>query len=129
MAHIDLGIAVFLLLSLAGGLFRILRGPTAEDRMLAAQLFGSTGAAILLVLGEAMSRPALRDVALVFVLLAAVNTAAFVAAREGPGGAGAAAAGRQGREERGGPDRADGDGGEGRDSEQEVHEKPAEGGS
>jgi multicomponent Na+:H+ antiporter subunit F len=72
------GLAVFLLLNLLGGLVRILRGPTRGDRMLAAQLFGTTGVAILLVFAEAAGRPALRDAALVFALLAVVNTAVFV---------------------------------------------------
>jgi multicomponent Na+:H+ antiporter subunit F len=72
------GVAVFLLLTLLGGLVRILRGPTPGDRMLAAQLFGTTGVAILLVLAQALDRPALRDVALAFVLLAVVNAAMFV---------------------------------------------------
>ncbi len=34
--------ALFLLLTLMAGLWRVLRGPTAADRMLAAQLFGTT---------------------------------------------------------------------------------------
>jgi multicomponent Na+:H+ antiporter subunit F len=75
-----LGVAVFLLLTLLGGLVRILRGPTQGDRMLAAQLFGTTGVAILLLLAQALDRPALRDVALAFVLLAVVNAAMFVQA-------------------------------------------------
>jgi multicomponent Na+:H+ antiporter subunit F len=73
-----LAIAGFLLLTLLGGLARILNGPTRGDRILAAQLFGTTGVAILLVLAEAVQVPALRDVALAFVLLALVNTAVFV---------------------------------------------------
>jgi multicomponent Na+:H+ antiporter subunit F len=73
-------IAAVLLLTLVGGLARILRGPTRGDRMLAAQLFGTTGVAILLLLAEALEVPALRDVALAFVLLAVVNTAMFVQA-------------------------------------------------
>lgn len=70
--------AVFLLLNVSVGLVRIARGPTPADRMLAAQLFGTTGVAILLVLGSALDLPSLRDVALVFALLAAVLTVAFV---------------------------------------------------
>lgn len=76
MLHLSL--AGFLLLTLLGGLARILRGPTRGDRMLAAQLFGTTGVAILLVLAEALQAPALRDVGIAFVLLALVNTAVFV---------------------------------------------------
>jgi multicomponent Na+:H+ antiporter subunit F len=69
--------AIFLLLTLAGGLFRIMRGPKRADRMLAAQLFGTTGVAVLLVLSEGMGTGALRDVALVFAVLAAVNAVVF----------------------------------------------------
>lgn len=70
--------ASFLLLNLAAGLWRVMRGPTAADRMLAAQLFGTTAVAVLLLLAEAMQRAALRDIALVFALLAAVAAVAFV---------------------------------------------------
>ncbi|MFN3323300.1 MAG: monovalent cation/H+ antiporter complex subunit F [Bryobacteraceae bacterium] len=73
-----IGLALFLLLNVFGGLVRILRGPTRADRMLAAQLFGTTGVAILLLLAEGLAMPALRDVALVFALLAAVATVVFV---------------------------------------------------
>lgn len=73
-----LALALFLLLNVAAGLVRIARGPTPADRILAAQLFGTTGVAILLLLAQALERPALRDVALAFALLAAVTVAAFV---------------------------------------------------
>jgi multicomponent Na+:H+ antiporter subunit F len=73
-----LGIAVFLLLNLGGGLVRILRGPAPADRMLAAQLFGSTGVAILLMLAAATETRALRDVALAFALLGPANAVVFV---------------------------------------------------
>lgn len=83
-----LAVATFLLLTLVGGLARILQGPARGDRMLAAQLFGTTGVAILLLLAEALDLPALRDVALVFVLLAPVNAAMFVQAARRPPDAG-----------------------------------------
>lgn len=70
--------ALLLLLNIGAGMLRIMRGPEAADRMLAAQLFGTTGVAILLLLGEALRMAALRDVALVFALLAAVAAVAFV---------------------------------------------------
>jgi multicomponent Na+:H+ antiporter subunit F len=79
-----LALVLFLLLNLVGGLVRIARGPSRGDRMLAAQLFGTTGVAVLLVLAEAAEQPALRDVALVFALLAVVNTVVFVR-RQGAG--------------------------------------------
>ncbi|MBK5940645.1 monovalent cation/H+ antiporter complex subunit F [Halochromatium roseum] len=68
---------LFLLLTLVAGLWRIRRGPTAADRMLAAQLFGTTATAILLLMAEASATPALRDVALVLALLAAITVTAF----------------------------------------------------
>jgi len=70
--------AVFLLLNLAAGLVRAYRGPSPSDRMSAALLFGSTMVAVLLVLAELDGQPALRDVALLFVMLAAILSVAFV---------------------------------------------------
>lgn len=78
MNELLLGVGAFLLLNLAAGLWRVMRGPTAADRMIAAQLFGTTAVAVLLLLAEGMAQPALRDVALVFALLAAVAAVAFV---------------------------------------------------
>ena len=78
MASLHTGVALFLLVNVAAGLLRVVRGPTPADRMLAAQLFASTGSAILLLLAEAGTAPALRDVALLFALLASVVTVAFV---------------------------------------------------
>lgn len=69
---------VFLLLNLGAGLVRVARGPTPADRMLASLLFGSTTVAVLLVLAEWMAIPALRDVGLLFVLLATILSVAFV---------------------------------------------------
>ncbi|WP_164102924.1 monovalent cation/H+ antiporter complex subunit F [Candidatus Laterigemmans baculatus] len=78
MSLILLWFAVLLVASLLGGLVRILIGPTATDRMLAAQLLGTSGVGVLLLLAEALERPPLRDVALVFSLLAAVGAIGFV---------------------------------------------------
>ena len=71
-------LAFFLLLNLSAGMWRVVRGPSAADRMLAAQLFGTTAVAILLLFAEATDTAALRDVALVFALLATVTAVAFV---------------------------------------------------
>ncbi|SFX59972.1 monovalent cation/H+ antiporter complex subunit F [Marinospirillum alkaliphilum] len=70
---------LLLLLALLLGLWRIWAGPGRADRMLAAQLFGTTGVGLLLLLAELMQQPALRDVALVLALLAIMATVAFVA--------------------------------------------------
>jgi len=73
-----LSLALFLLLNIIVGMWRILHGPGAADRMLAAQLFGTTAVATLLLLARAYDIPALQDVALVFALLAAVTAVTFV---------------------------------------------------
>jgi multicomponent Na+:H+ antiporter subunit F len=88
MMQFDFVLAAVLLLTLAAGLVRVVRGPTAGDSMLAAQLFGTTGVGTLLLLAEAMAAPALRDVALVLALLAALAVVAFA-------GRGRAAAGEK----------------------------------
>ncbi len=78
METLYLGVALFLILTLIAGLWRVFRGPTPADRMLAAQLFGTTAVASLLLLAQASGTSYLRDVALVFALLAAVTAIAFV---------------------------------------------------
>jgi multicomponent Na+:H+ antiporter subunit F len=75
------GAALVLLVAVLAGLWRVVRGPTAGDRMLAAQLLGTGAVGVLMLLAVAAERPALVDVALVLALLAAVAAAAFT--REG----------------------------------------------
>lgn len=86
MSALLLGVAAVLLLNILVGLWRLLRGPSAADRMVSANVLGTAGVAILLLLAEAEGRGPLRDVALVLVVLAAVAACAFVtrppAARE-----------------------------------------------
>lgn len=77
MNALSLLLAIFLLANLLAALWRVMRGPTAADRMLAALLFGTTGVALLALLAYAGNNPALVDVALVFALLAAIGGAAF----------------------------------------------------
>jgi multicomponent Na+:H+ antiporter subunit F len=71
-------VALLLILNFVAGLLRVWWGPSAADRMLAAQLFSTTGTAVLLLLSKGLSNPALQDVALVSALLAAVSTVVFV---------------------------------------------------
>lgn len=78
MQSLSLLVALFLILNLAAGLWRVARGPTITDRMLAAQLLGTTVVGILLLLAQAEAMPAARDVALVLALLAAITAVAFV---------------------------------------------------
>jgi len=63
-------VIVFLLLNIALGLIRVWRGPTVADRLLTAQLFGTTGMAILLVLAGYLQDPDLLNVAITFNVLA-----------------------------------------------------------
>jgi multicomponent Na+:H+ antiporter subunit F len=78
MEGIYLAAVLFLVLTIIAGLVRVIQGPTSADRMLAAQLFGTTGVTILLLLAQAWDADHLRDVAVVFALLAAVVGVAFV---------------------------------------------------
>ncbi len=78
MSWLHIVFALILLPAIAVGMIRILRGPTAADRMMTAQLFGTCGVAILLLLSAGMSNPVLIDIALVFALLAALATLTFI---------------------------------------------------
>jgi multicomponent Na+:H+ antiporter subunit F len=78
MTGIEFALALFLLANLAAALMRAARGPTEADRMLAALLFGSTGAGILVLLAFAGGGTPLVDVALTLALLAAIAGIAFV---------------------------------------------------
>jgi multicomponent Na+:H+ antiporter subunit F len=75
-----------LTLSLLLGLVRVLRGPSLADRLLAAQLLGTTGVGLLLLLAPVLGIPALVDVALVLALLAVVAVAALTGPGERSGG-------------------------------------------
>jgi multicomponent Na+:H+ antiporter subunit F len=68
----------FILAILAVGLVRILRGPGDADRMMAAQLIGTSGIAALLLLGTVSGVPAAVDVALILAQLATFTSIAFV---------------------------------------------------
>jgi len=78
MADFLLAAAGFVLATVALGLVRILRGPGDADRIMAAQLLGTSGIAALVLLAEATGVPAAFDVALVLALLAAFVSVAFV---------------------------------------------------
>ncbi|HEX7838115.1 MAG TPA: monovalent cation/H+ antiporter complex subunit F [Kofleriaceae bacterium] len=78
MHEARIGVAAFLLSTVLVGLVRVARGPTFTDRLLVTQLFGTTGVAVLILLAQDAGRPALRDVALIFALLAPITVVAFV---------------------------------------------------
>ena len=70
--------AAFLFLTVVGGLWRVIRGPDPGDRLMAAQLFGTTAAAIMLLLAETEEGAGLRYLALMFAALAVVVVVAYV---------------------------------------------------
>ena len=78
MTEVYWGVCAALLATIAVGLWRFFRGPTAADRLMVTQLFGTTGVAVCLLLSVALGRPAIVDVALALALLAVVTTAAFI---------------------------------------------------
>ena len=78
MADILLAVATLLLVTVAVGLFSILRRPAAVDRAMAPQLIGTGGVAILLLMADATAMPSLVDAALMLGLLAAFAAVAFV---------------------------------------------------
>ncbi len=78
MSWLHIFFALILLPTIGVGMIRILRGPTDADRMMTAQLFGTSGVAILLLLSAGMGNSVLLDIALVFALLAALATMTFI---------------------------------------------------
>ena len=69
--------ALALLLATAAGLFAMWRAGAAADQMMAGELMGTSGVAILLLLAVAMDDAAVLDVALLLAILAAFATLAF----------------------------------------------------
>lgn len=78
MANLLYAVAVFVLAMIAVGLLRIAGRTTGTDHMMAVQLIGTGGAAVLLLLAVAGDIPPIIDVALMLALLAAFATVAFV---------------------------------------------------
>ena len=78
MASFLFGAAGFVLTMVALGLVVILQRPAEVDHMMAAQLLGTGGVAILLLLATATETPPVVDVALLLALFAAFAAVAFV---------------------------------------------------
>ncbi|WP_421989072.1 monovalent cation/H+ antiporter complex subunit F [Roseococcus sp.] len=77
MAEFLLFISGCVMLTVLVGLWRVLRGPTDADRMMAAQLLGSGGIAALLLLAAGLGNSAILDAALSLSVLAAFASVAF----------------------------------------------------
>jgi multicomponent Na+:H+ antiporter subunit F len=78
------GAAAFVLTMVALGLVAILRRTSEVDRMMAAQLLGTGGVAVLLLLAAATETSPVVDVALLLALFAAFAAVAFVRSASGP---------------------------------------------
>jgi multicomponent Na+:H+ antiporter subunit F len=81
-----LWVAMAVLASLALSVVRVLRGPTPADRMMGAQLAGTGGVALLILLAGVQRDPAVLDAALILALLASLGAVAFVKTASGDGG-------------------------------------------
>ncbi|MBB4003016.1 monovalent cation/H+ antiporter complex subunit F [Aurantimonas endophytica] len=77
MAGALVGIALFILIVTALGLFQVLRADLAIERMMAVQLLGTGGAAVVLLFGAASGAGSMADVALLMMLFAAFSCTAF----------------------------------------------------
>jgi multicomponent Na+:H+ antiporter subunit F len=83
MAEFLVAAAGFVLVMVALGLVRILRGPGDADRLMAVQLLGTGGIAALLLLAAGTGIWAVVDAALTLALLAAFAAVAFVTSAPG----------------------------------------------
>lgn len=86
MAEFLYAAAAVILVIVAIGLARILSGSGSADGVMATQLLGTGGIALVLVFAVAAGRPAMIDAALVLALLAAFAGVAFVRAVDRQGG-------------------------------------------
>jgi multicomponent Na+:H+ antiporter subunit F len=77
MTDFLLSVATFLMVVVGLGLLRLLRGPSAADRLMAVQMLGTGGAAICALLGIATHSGAVLVVAMTLSLMAAFAVAAF----------------------------------------------------
>ena len=80
MADFLLIAACAILAMVAVAMFLVMRGPVDADRIMAVQLLGTGGIAVVLLAGSATGQSAVIDVALVLALLAAFAGLAFVKA-------------------------------------------------
>ena len=78
MSWLYFSAALVLLLSIGLGLGRVFRRSGRADSLLAVLLFGTTGVALVLVLGELLGLKGAQDIALMLALLTAVLGVAFV---------------------------------------------------
>lgn len=76
------GAGLFILVMVAIGLARVLRGPDDADRVMATQLLGTGGITLVLIVAVVANRPAMVDAAMTLALLAAFAGLAYVRAAD-----------------------------------------------
>ena len=84
-AHFAPAAALAILGTLLLAFIRVCRGPTAEDRLLGIQSFGTVGTAVVILLSLEGHRPGFLDVALIMAMLAAVTIITFTRILPGAG--------------------------------------------
>ncbi len=67
-----------LILTLALGFIRVVKGPTSTDRMLSTQLLGTICVAILIVLSVSNQNEILLNIALTLALLSPISLIAYI---------------------------------------------------
>lgn len=70
--------SIVLLLNAVLSIWRLIKGPSAADRMLAVEFFTTSTLAVMLLFSTFFTLPALMDIALIFALLSVLGTANFV---------------------------------------------------
>jgi multicomponent Na+:H+ antiporter subunit F len=73
-----IAVSSVILVAIAVGLVRAIRGPTLYDRVLAANMIGTLTVLMVAVLGFMTGRPEFLDIALVYVLISFVSTLAVL---------------------------------------------------
>ncbi len=78
MGYVNLGVALFILISMAMMLGRLLIGPTLYDRLLAVNSFGTKTVLFLCVFCLVIDRPDGVDIALLYALMNFIATIAVL---------------------------------------------------
>jgi len=78
MAYVNLGAAIFILVSMAMMLGRLLLGPTLYDRLLAVNSFGTKTVLFLCVFCFVIDRPDGVDIAILYALMNFIATIAVL---------------------------------------------------
>lgn len=82
MDHVFAIVIIFLLLNIGLGIIRLWRGPSVADRLLATQLFGTAGMAVLTVMAGYSENLTLLNVVITFNVLSIILVICMVQVRK-----------------------------------------------